>query len=101
MGLGPAVTIEGEGSEEGAGVGWVRRVLQPGSASGHPALQRGWVFTGGFWGVLAGRLGYPKLSPSRVKYKSSTCPDSGRFLSQDLGQVLPCSESVSSSLKWN
>lgn len=39
------------------------------------------------WGrVLAGRQGYPELSPWKVKYKSSTCPDTGRFLSQDFGQ---------------
>lgn len=35
---------------------------------------------------VGGRLGCPKLSPWKIKYKSSTCPDSGRFLSQDLGQ---------------
>lgn len=35
---------------------------------------------------VGGRLGCPKLSPQKIRCKSSACPDSGEFLSQDLGQ---------------
>ena len=60
-------------------------VLQSGLPSTHPVLQRGQVcfrqHRGLWWGVgVEEKLGYPKLSPWKIKYKFFNLPISLEFL---------------------